>query len=90
MQIKTEMCQFTGTWEFKENQYRRRSTDFVSCNQEDKGASQRSYRSSSQIDSASVTWKNGSATTAIEPDVTEVEVSDGVWTFKGYGRLTVK
>ena len=29
-------------------------------------------------------YVEGATITAIQPDETEIEVSDGVWTFKGY------
>ena len=76
---KDRNVKFTGTWEFKKNEYRV-IYDFVSGTR-GKGLPSE-VTDLLPIDSAK--YEEGSTITAIQPDATEVVVSDGVWTFKGY------
>ena len=76
---KDRNVKFTGTWEFKKNEYRV-LYDFVSGTR-GKGLPSE-VTDLLPIDSAK--YEEGSTINAIQPDATEVVVSDGVWTFKGY------
>ena len=76
---KNRNVSFTGTWEFKKNEYRV-IYDFVSGTR-GKGLPSE-VTDLLPIDSAK--YEEGSTINAIQPDATEVVVSDGVWTFKGY------
>ncbi|MCR0155791.1 SHIRT domain-containing protein [[Clostridium] innocuum] len=76
---------FTGTWKFKKNEYH--VTYEFESGTTGKGLPD---EVNALLPTDSKTYEHGTTVTAINPQSTEVEVTDGVWLFQGWNKEKVE